>query len=1054
MKNLLIAAFLITVLTVPVKGQQLIGSFPYSAGNLVGQNDWTNASTGVTDNPIQVMDETLVHYTGYGTGEKIISLPYANSVNQRCFKSFEEQTSGEVWYSFLLRVDNYSERTSSLIGFWNNNVEDNNGYATNAKYHAGILGIKTIKRTGDTVFFLSASTLGSTNYGAASPFAKDTLSLHRTYLIVVKYKFFSGDKNDSVYLWIDPSSEDIASNIAPAPRGAYHQIAGGSASDDISSIKSILIMRSCASSSISALRVAKSWAGLFGLSEPTDQPEITVIPPTVDLGAVWRDSTYTCSVVVKGSNLTSAPLTVMKSANQEVAVNKTHLDKAKVESAEGDTVKITVTAYSLNAQSATVTYNGGGISSPVLQNITWTCAVKPADPITTPDTNNLLDNPDFEDWTTGSVFQPDELSDWETTMGSVEKKTDIVSHGTYSVKISNWNTTLNGYKLDQKISGAARGGFNAGDTFELTINYYVETSQGGNDIKMASYWTGNPGSSEHLYHDSAVLAPNSCFPTVQGQWLTKTVRTTVPTGAVAFYLKLQVTKNSAVYFDNFSFKKIYTSQTPPLPPDDTATTSDKVTLTVDSSGLNSPYITTTGKPVKDTVYYTAKNLPGYGSITCKNTVGSAFTVSNTTILKNIENAMIIITYNPATAGEHSATITFKAEGVDTVTINVSGTAANGGSGSGGYDTVLNFNRNYAVSHLRENFETSAHNNILTLPYWQNVVLQGTRAWWGYGFNDTVHTAKVTAYVMGQTEELPCQMWMITPLLDAVNSETKMLTFDVMAQFIPEEGTEATLQIVYIEPKSDTSFEGIILPLTMPATKDETDIWFKFNINMAELDNLADTFAIGFRFTGMSGTNNAAVYYIDNVTFGEHVPYLSIAQDIVIIEENFATSENINIHATDLTNEITLELAGTDAQYFRLSDNSFPATTTDTFFTVTLQVPVPTASTKAVPDTFYAAVLISSEGANQETVFLVGLAQPGVSIDILRESDMVSLWQKNDMLYFTADKARSYKIIDINGKTSLYGNADNNSISIGGLSKGVYLLQIATDNGTLNKKFIK
>jgi hypothetical protein len=665
-----------------------------------------------------------------------------------------------------------------------------------------------------------------------------------------------------------------------------------------------------------------------------------------------------------------------------------------------------------------------------------------------------LDNPDFEDWTTGSpLLQPDELSDWETTMGSVEKKTDIVSNGIYSVKISNWNTNLNGYKLEQKISRAASGGFNAGDTFELTINYYVETSQGGNDIKMASYWIGSPGSGEHLDHDSEALAPNSSFPTVQGQWLTKIVRTTVPEGAVSFYLKLQITKNSAVYFDNFSFRKIHTSQTPPSGPD-TSASSNETLLTVDISGLNSPYTTTTGTPVTDTLYYTAKNLSDYGSIICRNTVGSAFTVSNTTIMKDIENAIIIITYKPTAAGAHSATITFKAAGVDSVVVNISGTAVNGGSSDGGYDTSFNFNRNYAVSHLRENFETSAHNNTLALPYWQNTVLQGTRAWWGYRFNDTIHTAKATAYVTGQTEEIPYQMWMVTPLLDAVNSETKMLTFDVMVQFIPEEGTEATLQIVYIEPKSDTAFEGIILPVTMPSTNDETDIWFTFNINMAELDNLADTFAVGFRFTGMSGKNNATVYYIDNVTFGEHIPYVSIEQDIVIIEENFATSENINVHATDLTNEITLELAGADAQYFYLSSNHFPATTTDTFFTATLQVPVLTAPSKAVIDTFYAAVLISSEGANEDIVFLAGLAEHSVSVDILRESEMVSLWQKDDMLYFTADKARSYKIIDISGKTSLSGNVDNNYISIGGLSKGVYLLQITTDNGMLNKKFVK
>ncbi|MDR0763219.1 MAG: T9SS type A sorting domain-containing protein [Bacteroidales bacterium] len=1057
MKNFFAIAIMATMFIIPVKGQQLIGSYSYNTGNLVGQNGWTNAVIDRTSAPVQVTSETLTHPSGYGVDEKVIAIPYGSSAsNQRCFKSFTEQTSGEVWYSLLLRVDNHSAQTNALLGFWNYNSElasGNDNDPALAKNLSAILGIKTLKRTADTVFLMSVSSGGNANYSATtSPFTLDTFMLHQTYLVVVKYKFFGGEKNDSVYWWINPSTSEITTNIAPSPRGSYHQYSGGSSSDDVSGIHSFIILHGCANSSVSALRVAKSWAGLFGLSEPTDQPEITIIPSVVNLDTVWRDSTYTRSVVIRGSNLTSAPLTVTETS-QELTIDKTTLDKAKVESANGDTIKITVAAHSLGAQNTTVTYSGGGVSSPVLQDVVWTCIVKSVEPTTPPDTGNLVDNPDFENWANGSPsLQPDELLDWDITLGSVEKKTDTVLNGIYSAKISGWNTSADGYKLEQKISRAAYGGFNAGDTFELTVNYYVTTSQSGNDIKMSSYWVGSSGSGEHLDHDSDVLSSESYFPSLQGQWATKTVRTTVPAGALGFYLRLQITKNSAVYFDNFSFRKVYAAQTPPTPPD--PDTSSNVALTVNYSGLNSPYATTIGAPVKDTVYYTAKNLPDYGRITCENTVGSAFTVSNTMIVKNVENAMIIITYNPTVAGTHSATITFKAAGVDSVVINVGGTAVSGAGGD--YDTSFKFDGNYAVSHLREDFETSTHNQKLSVPHWQNVVIQGARPWWGYRFNDTAHAAKVTAYVMGQTEEIPYQMWMVTPLLDAVNSETKMLTFDVMAQFIPEEGTTADLQIVYIDPKSDTSFEGTILPFTLPSTNEETDIWFAYHINMAELDNLADTFAIGFRFTGMSGTGNATVYYIDNVTFGEHIPVVSIEQEVVWIRENFATSENINVNAVDLVSDITLELIGDDAGYFSISSNRFPATTTDTFFTATLSVPVLTAEATKNIDTLYAAVLISSEGANEDYVFLAGLAEYGVSTDlrVLHESDMLSVWQNNNTLYFTADKARSYKIIDINGRTVLLGDADNNSVFISVLPKGVYLLQVVTDNGVLNKKFVK
>jgi hypothetical protein len=63
--------------------------------------------------------------------------------------------------------------------------------------------------------------------------------------------------------------------------------------------------------------------------------------------------------------------------------------------------------------------------------------------------------------------------------------------------------------------------------------------------------------------------------------------------------------------------------------------------------------------------------------------------------------------------------------------------------------------------------------------------------------------------------------------------------------------------------------------------------------------------------------------------------------------------------------------------------------------------------------------------------------------------------KGDFLNITgAENNATYKILNILGQEVVAGKINKNTISTTNISSGTYLLQIATDNGTTVKRFVK
>lgn len=60
---------------------------------------------------------------------------------------------------------------------------------------------------------------------------------------------------------------------------------------------------------------------------------------------------------------------------------------------------------------------------------------------------------------------------------------------------------------------------------------------------------------------------------------------------------------------------------------------------------------------------------------------------------------------------------------------------------------------------------------------------------------------------------------------------------------------------------------------MPCTKDESGKWYPYTVDLTG-QQLADVFFMAFRFTSTRGCDNAATYYVDDVTYSQETSGIS------------------------------------------------------------------------------------------------------------------------------------------------------------------------------------
>lgn len=300
------------------------------------------------------------------------------------------------------------------------------------------------------------------------------------------------------------------------------------------------------------------------------------------------------------------------------------------------------------------------------------------------------------------------------------------------------------------------------------------------------------------------------------------------------------------------------------------------TITLNPTALE-PFTAKVNETSEQTIEVTTANMPDYTYVKVKD--AGQFILSNTMLLRNMANT-VKITFQPKAEGTYSTALVFSALGMEDVEVPISGVATGETQEEPkeGVDFVLSDEN--PLTELTETFDNIDRNKPLALDRWTNSAIIGTRAWWGYSFPDydqespNEKVAKVTPYDSKMESGMgePVQMMLVTPPLDFKNAKNNIFTFRVCGDYLQDNQTDK-LELCYVDI---TEGEPYIQPLTecrMPCTKDESGNWYPYTVDLTG-QQLADVFFMAFRFTSTRGCDNAATYYIDDVTYGRETSGIS------------------------------------------------------------------------------------------------------------------------------------------------------------------------------------
>lgn len=300
------------------------------------------------------------------------------------------------------------------------------------------------------------------------------------------------------------------------------------------------------------------------------------------------------------------------------------------------------------------------------------------------------------------------------------------------------------------------------------------------------------------------------------------------------------------------------------------------TITLNPTALE-PFTAKVNETSEQTIEVTTANMPDYTYVKVKD--AGQFILSNTMLLRNMANT-VKITFQPKAEGTYSTALVFSALGMEDVEVPISGVATGETQEEPkeGVDFVLSDEN--PLTELTETFDNIDRNKPLALDRWTNSAIVGTRAWWGYSFPDydqespNEKVAKVTPYDSKMESGMgePVQMMLVTPPLDFKNAKNNIFTFRVRGDYLQDNQTDK-LELCYVDI---TEGEPYIQPLTecrMPCTKDESGKWYPYTVDLTG-QQLADVFFMAFRFTSTRGCDNAATYYVDDVTYGRETSGIS------------------------------------------------------------------------------------------------------------------------------------------------------------------------------------
>lgn len=187
-----------------------------NAGDLSPANNASSGWTGQNNSPyVQVASTTPMVYSGYASGTNYVTVARANSADDP-YKNFIGSTTvnaaaSSFYVSFVVRVAN-SANTGTAGGTLDEVVSLRNAAGTAlCSFYLGDDGTN-----------LEMGIAKGSGASASTVWTNNNYSFNTTYLVILKYNFVSGNTNDQMYMWVNPSlaSEPTTGTAALSITGA------------------------------------------------------------------------------------------------------------------------------------------------------------------------------------------------------------------------------------------------------------------------------------------------------------------------------------------------------------------------------------------------------------------------------------------------------------------------------------------------------------------------------------------------------------------------------------------------------------------------------------------------------------------------------------------------------------------------------------------------------------------------------------------------------------------------------------------------------------------
>jgi hypothetical protein len=248
--------------------------FAYAeASSLGASQQWSNVNTG--DTIIVAGGNLLPAYPGLNPSTTGYAIFAADGID--CSTSFTAQTTGTVYYSFIMNVNTMTGVTDA-----------NGGYFATLGSNSNTFGATLwTKRVDDGIFNLGIEV--RTANAANTTYDTTALATGSTYFVVVAYTFGAVASDDTVSLWINPTigGAQPAATITDTHTGT-----------DLASISNFILRQDSPtetpSMSVDELRIGTTWSEVTGGTLGTSNNNIAglkMYPNPVANGTLFIETT-------------------------------------------------------------------------------------------------------------------------------------------------------------------------------------------------------------------------------------------------------------------------------------------------------------------------------------------------------------------------------------------------------------------------------------------------------------------------------------------------------------------------------------------------------------------------------------------------------------------------------------------------------------------------------------------------------------------------------------------------------------------------------------------